>query len=149
MAKDPEVDFEVRLFEFIKRFECCKFKPYYCPAGILTIGIGHTKTASLYIGKTITEDKAKELFAYDIASCKEAIKRLVSVRLNDNQRISLLSFIFNLGTGAFQRSTLRKKLNRGEYERIPYELMKWTKAGGKVLPGLVKRRRAEADLFIS
>jgi lysozyme len=68
--------------------------------------------------------------------------------LNENQRAAVASFIYNLGRGAFRASTLRKRINAGEFDDIPYQLSRWNKAGGRILRGLVRRRAAEANLWL-
>ena len=80
---------------------------------------------------------------------ERAVLRLISVPLTDGQFDALVSFTFNLGSGALQRSTLRRKVNRGEHEGVPAEMMKWVWAAGKKLPGLVRRRRQETKAYAS
>jgi lysozyme len=83
----------------------------------------------------------------DLVRFERAVQRAVTVPLTDNQFAALVSFTFNLGEGALQKSTLLKLLNAGDYNSVPSELQKWVKAGGQTLAGLVKRRMAEADLW--
>lgn len=92
----------------------------------------------------ITQAEATELLRKDVGIAELAVLRLISVPLTDGQFDALVSFTFNLGAGALQRSTLRRKANRGEHDSVPAELMKWVWAAGKRLPGLVRRRKAEA-----
>ncbi len=92
----------------------------------------------------ITQAEATELLRKDVGIAELAVLRLISVPLTDGQFDALVSFTFNLGAGALQRSTLRRKANRGEHDSVPAELMKWVWAAGKSLPGLVRRRKAEA-----
>jgi len=135
----------------IKSSEKLVLTTYICPAGYPTIGYGHVVKASeakTFAGG-ITEARAEELLRQDIIAAQRAVLRLISVPLSDGQFDALVSFTFNLGSGALQRSTLRRKLNRGEYESIPDELLRWVWAGGSKLRGLVKRRRAEGILFES
>lgn len=134
----------------IKEFEGVRLTAYKCPAGILTIGIGHTSAAGapeVKPGMTITANEAYEILDRDLDQYEKAVDRLVKVPLSQEQFDALVSFVYNVGVGAFQKSTLLKKLNAGQYGAVPGELMKWTKAGGKELPGLVRRRRAEAALW--
>lgn len=134
----------------IKQFEGVRLTAYKCPAGVLTIGIGHTSAAGppeVKPGMTITAQDAYEILQRDLGQYENAINNLVKVTLTQNQFDALVSFVYNVGVGAFQKSTLLKKLNAGQYDAVPAELMKWTKAGGKELPGLVRRRRAEASLW--
>lgn len=133
--------------ELIKRFEGFVPKVYLCPAGIPTIGYGHVVKKGEDFTGGITHDKASMILAQDVFFAEDAVCRLITVPLNDNQFSALVSFTFNVGSGALQRSTLRMKLNRGEYEEVPKELLRWSRAGGRVLKGLLARRRAEAALF--
>lgn len=86
-------------------------------------------------------------FKHDVLLAANAVERLISVPLNQNQFSALVSFTFNLGGGALQRSSLRRVLNRAEYDAAPDEIRKWVWAGGHKLPGLIKRRNAEAGLY--
>jgi len=92
----------------------------------------------------VTQAEATDLLRKDVGIAERAVLRLISVPLTDGQFDALVSFTFNLGAGALQRSTLRRKVNRGEHESVPAELMKWVWAAGKRLPGLIRRRKAEA-----
>jgi len=137
--------------DLIKHWESFRSKPYRCAAGVETIGYGSTyypdgKKVTLK-DKPITERQAQELLRSVLPRYENAVSRLITTHLNGNQFAALVSFAFNLGTGALQRSGLRQKLNRGDYDCVPKELMKWCYAGGRKLNGLVKRRKAEADLF--
>ncbi|MET3560867.1 lysozyme [Bartonella japonica] len=115
-----------------------------------TIGYGHTNSAGkplVHKGMTITEKQAEKLLCQDLRQFENAVERAVIVSLTNEQFAALVSFCYNVGTVAFCNSTLLKKLNKGEYEAVPSELQKWTKAGGKRLKGLVHRRAAEAGLW--
>lgn len=114
--------------------------------GTLTIGYGHTGS-DVKPGMVISQDRAEQLFRGDIAQAAGAVERLVKVPLNDNQFGALVSFVYNVGTGNFQGSTLLKKLNAGNYDAVPGELMKWVKSKGKRMNGLVNRRASEAGLW--
>ena len=134
----------------IKEFEGVRLKSCKCPAGVWTIGVGHTSAAGPPVvkpGMEITNAQATKILAQDLVQFEDGVEAAVKVPLTENQFDALVSFTFNVGLGAFQKSTLLKKLNAGQYDAIPAELMKWTKAGGKELPGLVRRRRAEAALW--
>lgn len=125
-------------------------KAYKCPAGIWTIGYGHTSAAGspeVRPGMTITEDEAVSILQNDLEQYEGYVKRLVKVPLNQHQFDALVSFVFNVGPGNFQKSTLLKLLNRKQYDAVPAQLIRWTRANGKVLKGLVKRRQAEAALW--
>lgn len=130
----------------IKRFEGFSSTPYRCPAGYLTIGYGHVIRATENV-RRISEADAYALLREDAGQAERAVLRLVSVPLTDGQFDALVSFTFNLGAGALQRSTLRRKVNGGEHSAAPHEFMKWVWAGGRKLPGLIKRRAAEAALY--
>lgn len=131
--------------EAIKRFEGLRLKAYLDSVGVPTIGYGHTKTARM--GQTITAERAEELLRLDLADAERAVERLVKVYLTDNQFAALVSFTFNLGAGALGKSTLLKRLNAGEYDAVPREMMRFINAGGKPLKGLATRRAAEAGLW--
>ncbi len=138
--------------ELIKQFEGVRLESYVCPAGILTIGVGHTSAAGppkVVPKMKITYQEANEILARDLVKYESAVDRLVTVPLSQNQFDALVSFTFNVGEGALAKSTLLKKLNAGKYSEVPAELMKWTKGGGRELPGLVRRRRAECALWRS
>jgi lysozyme len=129
----------------IKSFEGFSLKAYRSPAGDWTIGIGHT--AGVAEGEVITNEQAETLLADDLRLFCSGIERLVTVPLNDNQFAALVSFTFNIGLAAFARSTLLSLLNRGWYEQVPAQLLRWSSAAGKRLSGLARRRRAEAVLW--
>jgi lysozyme len=133
----------------IKRFEGFSETVYICPAGYPTIGYGHVvfghEVESFAEG--ILEEQATDLLRQDVAIAEYAVVRHINVPLSDGQFDALVSFTFNLGSGALQRSTLRRKLNRQEYTSAAREFSRWVWAGGKKLKGLVRRRQAEAELF--
>ncbi len=131
----------------IKKFEGLVLKTYKCSAGVDTIGYGHTKTAKPKM--VITEAKASELLLEDIRESELAVNRLVKVPLTQNQFDALVCFVFNVGSGNFNSSTLLKQLNQKMYKEAADQLLRWNKAGGKALPGLTRRREAERELFLS
>jgi lysozyme len=131
--------------ELVKSFEGLRLQAYRDAVGIWTIGYGHTP--GVKAGQTITEAQASQFLVADLADAESAVERFVTVPLNDNQFAALVSLTFNIGTEAFRRSTLRKKLNAGDYAAVPAQLALWIKGAGKTLPGLVRRRKAEADLW--
>lgn len=137
--------------DLIRRFEGFSPTIYICPAGYPTIGYGHVVLAHEQdqFATGITQAEATELLRKDVRIAERAVLRLISVPLTDGQFDALVSFTFNLGAGALQRSTLRRKVNRGEHEGVPTELMKWVWAAGKRLPGLVRRRQAEGVAYAS
>ncbi len=130
----------------IKRWEGLRLSAYQCAAGVWTIGYGHT--AGVKPGDTITEDEALRLLLADLRAAEETVERLVHVPLTDNRFGALTSFVFNVGQDAFARSTLLRKLNAGDYEAVSGELARWTRAGGRVVQGLVNRRAAESGLWV-
>ena len=135
----------------IKRFEGLSSTIYICPAGYPTIGYGHVVLAHEreQFAAGITQAEATELLRKDVRIAERAVLRLISVPLTDGKFDALASFTFNLSAGALQRSTLRRKVNRGEHQAVPAELMKWVWAAGKKLPGLVRRRTEEALAYSS
>ncbi len=136
--------------DLIKRFEGFESVAYFDAVGIPTIGYGHTKTVTkkdVKNKKKIDQAEAEQLLRSDCASAEADVERLIHVSLADNQFSALVSFVFNLGGGALKKSTLRRKLNVGDYDSVPSQMNRWVQAGGKVLRGLVRRRAAEAELF--
>ena len=135
--------------DLIKRFEGFRPTIYICPAGWPTIGYGHVLRDSerVRFSAGIDERAAEELLRFDVEIAERAVLRLIHVPLSDGQFSALVSFAFNLGAGALQRSTMRRKINREEYEAVPAEFRRWVWAGGRKLKGLMRRRAAEAALF--
>ncbi len=131
----------------IRRFEGFSAMPYLCPAGYLTVGYGHVVKNPAAFRQPITEDEATEILVLDIQKAEKAVLRLITVPLSDGQVDALVSFTFNLGSGALQRSTLRRKINREEHADVPAEFLRWVWAGGRKLKGLIRRREAEAALY--
>jgi len=132
--------------DLIKKYEGCKLSAYKCPAGVWTIGIGHT--AGVKQGDKITQAQADELFKNDLKRFEKGINSLVKVSLNENQFSALVSLTFNIGIGNFSKSTLLKLLNHGKYQEASKEFEKWVFSKGKKLNGLIKRRKEEKELFI-
>ena len=133
------------LDNLLKKFEGCKLKAYRCPANVCTIGYGHTSAAGspeVKDGMVITQERAEEILKIDLLKYERAVDDLVKIELTQNQFDVLVDFAYNAGVGALKTSTLLKKVNAGKFDDVPAELMKWTKGGGKVLPGLVRRRQA-------
>lgn len=133
--------------DLIKKFEGCKLKAYKCPAGVWTIGYGHTK--GVKEGDTCTIAQAEELLKQDLKIFECEIQDLVKVKLNQNQFDALVSFIYNVGAGAFQDSTMRKFINAGHFPLAAGQFDRWVYAKGVKLNGLVKRRAAEKELFLT
>lgn len=134
----------------IKEFEGFSARPYLCPAGITTIGFGHAiQQGEAFPPEGIGWEVAMGLLRQDAAIAAQAVLRLIQVPLTDGQFDALVSFTFNLGSAALQRSTLRRKINRGDYGEAPPEFRKWIWAGGQKSKGLLRRREAEISLFLS
>jgi len=131
---------------FIKSFEGFSSTIYLCPAGYKTIGYGHLIKKHKNF-TSITESEALELLKKDILHAENTVIRLTNIALNQNQFDALVSFVFNVGSGAYQRSTLRAKVNRGAHQEVPLEFMRWIRVNGIVSRGLVNRRFAEAELY--
>ena len=136
-----------RGLDLIKEFEGFRAEAYLCPAGVWTIGYGHTGDVTPDDSCTMAE--AEEMLRKDVERFEAAVDRLVKVPLTEGQFDALVSFAFNLGEGNLMQSTLLKKLNREDYAGAADEFGKWVKAGNKTLPGLVRRREAERALFLS
>ena len=132
--------------QLIKKFEGCSLKAYKCPAGIWTIGYGHT--LGVKEGQTITKEQAETFLKQDIRSFELTVNNLVNVPLNQGQFDALVSFCYNLGTGNLKKSTLLKLINKKDYIGAAEQFDRWVYASGKKLPGLVKRRTAEKELFL-
>jgi len=135
--------------DLIKRFEGFSPTIYTCPAGYPTIGYGHVVRGDERdrFADGIDEGEARDLLQRDVRWAERGVLRLIDVPLTDGQFDALVSFTFNLGTGALQRSTLRRKVNREEHDKVPSEFMRWVWADGRRLRGLVLRRKAEAELY--
>ena len=129
----------------IKSHEGLRTTAYQDPVGVWTIGYGHTGTAKP--GQKITEAQAEQLLRQDVGWAQDAVRKNVKVPLTQGQFDALVSFTFNAGAGALGRSTLLKKLNAGDYAGAQAEFGKFVHAGGRVLPGLVRRRNEEAQMF--
>ena len=132
----------------IKEFESCKLEAYLCPAGVLTIGWGHTG-ADVHEGMCISQERADELLRGDVALSEQFVAKLVKVPLRQGQFDALVSFTYNIGPGALMHSTLLRQLNMHNYVGAANEFSRWNKSKGKVLAGLVRRRAAERALFLS
>lgn len=132
--------------DIIKFFEGFKSSPYQDSAGHWTIGYGH-KILDYEKFDQISQDQAEYLLTKDIQQAENAINRLVKVSLNQNQYSALVSFVYNIGAGNFAKSTLLKNLNDRNYNQVSKEIRRWVYVNGRVSSGLVKRRKAESELF--
>lgn len=134
-----------RAKELIKQHEGLRLQAYRCPAGVWTIGWGHT--AGVKPGQYVSIDEAERLLDADIAEISAQLSAL-RLAVNENQRAALISFIFNVGYGAFSKSTLCKLIKADpNHPDIPAQFARWRYAGGKEIPGLMKRRAQEAALY--
>lgn len=130
----------------IKGHEGLRLESYLCPAGVPTIGYGHTRGVEM--GLTCTEAQADAWLLEDLQPAERGVRELVRVPLTQGQYDALVSFVFNLGVGAFTGSRLLGLLNARDYVGAGGEFPRWVHAGKKVLPGLVTRRAAERDMFL-
>ena len=133
--------------DLITSFEGCRLTAYQDSVGVWTIGYGHT--SGVYQGMTITEEEAIAFLRQDLKTAENAVNSNVTYGINQNQFDALVSFTFNVGTGNFTSSTLLKKLNAGDVNGAANEFDRWIYAGGQVLEGLVRRRAAEKQMFLS
>jgi lysozyme len=127
-------------------FEGVKLKAYKCPAGVWTIGIGATNPP-VKATDEITREEAFNRLDRDLVQYEDGVRKYVKVDLSQGQFDALVDFAYNAGVGALAKSTLLKKVNAEKFDEVPAEFMKWTKGGGRELPGLVRRRRAEVKLW--
>jgi lysozyme len=149
----------------IKHHEGVKTRPYRCPALLWTVGVGHVIDPSHATVKyeerrnlpipegwdrVLSMGEVDAILAQDLGRFERGVARLCPAALGHQGRFdALVSFAFNVGLGNLQRSGLRMKTNRGEFEDAAEEFLKWTKAGGRVLPGLVKRRNDERAMYLN
>jgi len=132
--------------ELVKHFEGFESEAYLCPANVWTIGYGRTRNVKE--GDVITELQAERDLLEELVEFGEQVLRVVDVELTQKEFDALTSWTYNLGVGNLQSSTLLKKLNAGDKNSVPSEMLRWNKASGKVLEGLTRRRQAEADLWV-
>ena len=132
--------------DLIKKFEGCKLKAYKCPAGIWTIGYGHTN--NVRPDDMITFADAEKLLRVDLVIHSNNVKKLVKVPLTQCQFDALVCFEYNVGYNAFKNSTLLKLLNQNKYDEASNQFERWVFAGNQKLQGLINRRKAEKELFL-
>jgi len=136
----------------IKRFEGCKLTAYKCPAGVWTIGYGHTGKAgppAVHEGEKITKKEAENILCHDLKKYEAGVDTAIKVPLTENQRGALVSLCYNIGPAAFKKSTVVKRLNAGNFAGAAEAITWWNKVGGKTLRGLVRRRESERQLFLT
>lgn len=154
MEQEGALPVNAETLRLIKSHEGLRLQAYPDPAhgwSVPTIGYGHTSAGGapkVTKGMSITEAQADEILRQDLASVVRQVERLVAVPLNENQKGALVSFTFNLGAGNLSSSTLLRKLNAGDYIGAAGEFERWVHGAGKVMPGLVKRRKDERALFL-
>lgn len=134
--------------KLLEGYEGIKLEAYLDTAGIWTIGVGHTGP-EVKKGMIATLAQVRKWLDEDVREAEDAVNRLVKVSLTQDQFDSLASFAFNLGAGNLASSTMLKVLNAGNYEEAGKQFKRWVYSGGKVTPGLVKRRHSEAQAFLS
>lgn len=134
----------------IKEFEGFRSASYKCPAGVLTLGYGHTSAAGEPIvrpGMTVTKAEAEKILRNDLRQYERAVEEAVKVELTPNQFSACVSLCYNIGAGAFKKSSVARFCKKKQWKQAADAFALWNKAGGKILPGLVRRRAAEAALF--
>jgi len=129
----------------IKHFEGCRLEAYLCPAGVWTIGYGHTRGVG--DSDVIDQEAAEAFLIEDLEEFEGYVNSMTEVALRQHEFDALVAWVFNLGPGNFKESTLLNRINYGPISDVPSQIKRWNKAGGKVLEGLVKRRAAEAALW--
>ena len=131
--------------DLVKFFEGFESKAYLCPANVWTIGYGRTR--NVREGDVVNEKQAERDLLEELEEFGDQVSSTVKVSLEQSQFDALTSWTYNLGVGNLQSSTLLKKLNSGDKNSVPSEMLRWNKAAGKVLAGLTRRREAEAKLW--
>lgn len=145
---------KVNAAKIIADFEGLRLSAYQDSAGIWTIGYGNTRNPYTGLpvkkGDTITQKEALEWLNFSTAAIQTQVKKLIKVPVNDRQLAALTSLAYNIGNGAFSRSTLLRLLNSGaDKEKVAAQFIRWNKVKGVVVPGLTRRRKLEADLFLT
>lgn len=153
-----------KAINMIRHHEGVRLKPYRCPAALWTIGVGHVlypEQAKLPMAdrlkyhlqiehfRNFSQDEVNDILKNDLKRFEAGVRRLCPNGLSQSRLDALVSFAFNVGLGNLQRSSIRMKHNRGDFEGAADAFLMWTKAAGKVLPGLVKRRNDERALYLS
>lgn len=136
-----------KCISLVKEFEGLRLTAYQDSVGVWTIGWGHTMWVRP--GQAATPEQAEELLRQDLDQAYHALFSLTPVALNQNQRDALVSFIFNVGAHAYANSHLRWCIMNAQFRQAANEFLRWDHAGGRMLAGLLRRRKAEAELFRS
>ena len=131
--------------ELIKKFEGCETTAYQDSVGVWTIGFGHTK--GVEEGQTCSIEDAESMLADEMDEYEGYINDMVKVDLQQHEFDALVAWVYNLGPTNLGESTMLKVLNGGQFDRVPDEMNRWTRAGGEILEGLVRRRQAESLMF--
>lgn len=145
----------------LKSLEGVEAEPYRDSAGLLSVGVGHCLTkdelssGKIYCGdqvirwkdRPLTDEQITALLAEDVSWSEACVEACIRVQLTQNQYDALVIFVYNIGPNAFRESTLCRLLNAGDYDAIPAQLRRWNRAGGQVLPGLVRRRAREIEVW--
>ena len=131
--------------ELIKKFEGCETSAYQDSVGVWTIGFGHTK--GVEEGQTCSIEDAESMLADEMDEYEGYINNMVKVDLQQHEFDALVAWVYNLGPTNLGESTMLKVLNGGQFDRVPEEMNRWTRGGGKILEGLVRRRQAESLMF--
>ena len=129
----------------IKKFEGCKLEAYLDAVDVPTIAYGRTKDVK--IGDICTQQQAEDWLEEELVEYEGYVNEAVKVELTQPQFDSLVSWTYNLGPSNLNRSSMLRVLNTSDYDNVPEQIMRWNKAGGRVLAGLVRRREAEAEMF--
>lgn len=130
----------------LRKIEPGKYVAYKCPAGVWTVFAGCTE--GVHEGMVVTEHEGEAMFARELEKFEAGVVRLVTVDLNQNEFDALVSLTYNIGLGAFQKSSVLRKINAGDRDGAAQAFHLWNKGGGRVLRGLVSRRQREAALFL-
>lgn len=137
--------------DLIKRWEGCRLKAYRCSAGVLTIGYGHTSAAGapkVVEGMVITQQTADDILVHDLVKYEAAVQKALTRSPNQHQFDACVSLCFNIGPGAFAKSSVARRFNDGNVQGAADAFLFWNKAAGRVLPGLEKRRADERQMFL-
>jgi lysozyme len=150
--KQPRKSAAKQAADIIKKFEGFESGPYLCPANVATIGYGTTiyadGTKVSMDDDAIDEDRATEELLHHIKAVEKQVNAVLDVKLKAHQKAALISFVYNVGIGNFTKSTLLRKVNHcSDDQHIPDEFRRWTKGGGRVLRGLIRRRESEVELW--